>query len=94
MHLLFNDDQILRPISDQVWVDLSVALQYKMSAKTIYIAVYQNRHEWQNKIKDMLGIQNQQNVNVNETESTSSSFTEEENNNKLFNLTISYTDFY
>jgi len=40
MHLLFNDNQILRPITDQVWVDLSVALQYKMSAKTIYISSY------------------------------------------------------
>lgn len=72
MHLLF-DDHILRPISDQVWVDLSVALQYKMSAKTIYIAVYQNRHDWQNKIKHLLGIQNQPNINPMETESTPSS---------------------
>lgn len=89
MHLLFNDDHTLRPISDQVWVDLSVALQYKMSAKTIYIAVYQNRHDWQNKIKHLLGIQNQQNVSPIETESSSSSSSTEENNNKkLFNLTI------
>lgn len=91
MHLLFNDDHILKPISDQVWVDLSVTLQYKMSAKTIYVAVYQNRHDWQNKIKNLLGIQNQPNVSSMDTESTSSSSsTGEENNKKLFNLTVPY----
>lgn len=90
---MFNDDNILRPISDQEWVDLSVEFQYKMSAKTIYIALYQNRHDWQNKIKDMLSVQIQQNISVKVTESTSCSSTEEEINKKLFHLTLSHTDF-
>lgn len=93
MHLLFNKDNVLKPVSDQVWVDLSIALEHKMSANTIYISVYQNRHEWQSKIREMLGLQIQQLVSENETDISTLSSSLDEQNKMLFNLTLSYNNY-
>jgi len=61
----------------------------------IYIYSSLSKQTWLAKSnKRYARYQKQQNLNVNETESTSSSSTEEENDKKLFNLTISYTDFF
>lgn len=93
MHQLFDKDKVLKPVSDQIWVDLSIELKHKISAKSIYISVYQNRHEWQSKIREMLGLQIQPFIPENETDKSSSSSSVSEQNKMLFNLTLSHNNY-
>jgi len=87
----------LQPISSEIWKILSTDLDYRITANSLYISVYQNRHSWQSKLKEIVGLHFESNIKHSDITSDASdnSFDsiQSETNKRLFNFSLSYKHF-
>jgi len=89
------EDGILKPYTAHVWTTICEQLGNKLNPKTLYISVYQDRHDYQSKLKKSLNIFSTSNgsfENSSEDE-THSEQDEDENKKTLFNLAIPYKQY-
>jgi len=98
---LFDTDGNLIPYSSELWVNISEELNSKISAKSLYISVYQDRHSWQTllrgKIRTLIKIS--EICYENDDEDDTESITDDESDGlidedkKLFKFDIPYRDY-
>lgn len=48
------------PYSNTIWQQISDQLEGKITAQTLYVNIYQDRHSWQTNLKKTLGFTERQ----------------------------------
>jgi len=89
---IFNSNGTIKPISNEIWTKLSIELQNKIPANSLYIMVYQDRHDWQTRLKNILGLEPliQQSAPIEDSSDTDVSFQACKKAKKLFKMTIPF----
>lgn len=92
---IFNANESLIPISNQIWTELSDNIQNKIPASSLYIMVYQNMHDWQTKLRNVLGFEPfiQQSIPIDDSSDTDVSFQTHDKNKILFKMTVPFDTF-
>lgn len=93
------EDGVLKPYTDHVWTTICEQLGNKCIPKTLYISVFQDRHDYQSKLKKSLNIFSTNNDSFdnssgkssdNNSEDETNSEKDDEENKKKINLSIPY----
>ncbi|KAL4130914.1 hypothetical protein QTP88_008289 [Uroleucon formosanum] len=97
------EDGVLKPYTNHVWTTICEQLGNKCIPKTLYISVFQDRHDYQSKLKKSLNIFSTNNDSFdnssgkssdnNSEDETNSEKDDEENKKKKFNLSIPYEKY-
>jgi len=97
------EDGVLKPYTDHVWTTICEQLGNKCIPKTLYISVFQDRHDYQSKLKKSLNIfstnndsfdnSSEKSSDNNLEDETNSEKDDEENKKKQFNLSIPYEKY-
>lgn len=93
----------MKPYTDHVWTTICEQLGNKCIPKTLYISVFQDRHDYQSKLKKSLNIfstnndsfdnSSEKSSDNNLEDETNSEKDDEENKKKQFNLSIPYEKY-
>lgn len=90
----------MKPRSTKIWKEIATDLEGKLSTASLHLAVYHNQHNWQTKLKNLLGLNIETNV-LNDKEeskesslsSSSSSSSLKSSERKLFKFSVPYVKF-
>lgn len=52
---VFEDEKLVS-VSNTLWSDLAKKLNYKINPNSIYLMLYNNRYNWQTRLKDIVGV--------------------------------------
>jgi len=93
---VFEDEKLVS-VSNTLWSDLAKKLNYKINPNSIYLMLYNNRYNWQTKLKDIVGIKQcpeeddgKLNENDYSSSSSTSSFSCPKSERELFEFDLSY----
>lgn len=93
---VFESEKLVS-VSNPLWSDLAKKLNYKINPNSIYLMLYNNRHSWQTKLKDIVGIKQcseeydgKLNENDYSSSSSTSSFSFPKSERELFEFDLSY----
>lgn len=94
----------MKPYTDHVWTTICEQLGNKCIPKTLYISVFQDRHDCRSKLKNSLNIfstnndsfdnSSEKSSDNNSEDETNSEKDDEENKKKQFNLSIPYEKYF
>lgn len=91
------DNGVLRGLTHKIWDSLSQELKNKIPKKNLYIYVYQNRYNFQTRLKELLKINDNVAVDEYESNSVESNDGSEKNlvsdGEKMFVLEIAYEKY-
>jgi hypothetical protein len=55
-HDIFNELGVLKSVTEKVWYEIACELNGKLSPTSIFLTVFHDRHNFQTKLKTLLGI--------------------------------------
>lgn len=98
---LLDTDGNLVHYSNKLWMKISEELNSKMSAKSLYISLYQDHHSWQTLLRDKIGTwtKNNEICYEDDDEDDTDSIADDESDGlidedkKLFKFDIPYREY-